>query len=146
MALLQATAIGLIALIIAPGFFFYFDITPKVALLLAGAAAACCGARLRPGLTRFSLIWTNPGNPPRALGGRHRTIQSSVPRFSALRLAAACAPGRTSSGFRSESILPSTVRAYPGRRIMRPLRVAGRVATVKMAASSKPVVRFIVTS
>jgi len=56
MALLQATAIGLIALIIAPGFFFYFDITPKVALLLAGAAAACCGARLRPGLTRFSVI------------------------------------------------------------------------------------------
>jgi O-antigen ligase len=39
MALLQAVVIGLIALIITPGFLFYFDITPKVVILLAGTAA-----------------------------------------------------------------------------------------------------------
>lgn len=40
MAILQAVAIGLIALIIAPGYSFYFDVTPKVVVLLAGTAVA----------------------------------------------------------------------------------------------------------
>src|SRR4051812_38891594 len=40
MALLQAVMIGLIAVAIAPGWLFYFDITPKIAILLAGTAAA----------------------------------------------------------------------------------------------------------
>ena len=39
MALLQAIAIGLIALILKPGQLFYFDVTPKVAILLVGTAA-----------------------------------------------------------------------------------------------------------
>ena len=39
MALLQAAIVGLIALIITPGYFFYFDITPKLVVLLAGTAA-----------------------------------------------------------------------------------------------------------
>jgi len=40
MALLLAVVIALIPLAIAPGWFFYFDVTPKVVLLLAGTAVA----------------------------------------------------------------------------------------------------------
>src|SRR5437879_4710161 len=40
MSWLLASAIGLIALIITPGFFFYFDVTPKLVVLLA-ATAVC---------------------------------------------------------------------------------------------------------
>lgn len=39
MALLQALLIGLIASILAPGQLFYFDVTPKIAIVLLGAAA-----------------------------------------------------------------------------------------------------------
>jgi len=38
MAFAQALAIGLIALIVAPGYAFYFDVTPKSAVLLVGTA------------------------------------------------------------------------------------------------------------
>src|ERR1051325_1966444 len=50
MALLQAVLIGLVALIIAPGAFFYFDVTPKLVVLLAGVAALCgvSGMQSRP--------------------------------------------------------------------------------------------------
>jgi len=55
MALVQAVGIGLIALFIAPGFFFYFDITPKLILLLVLVAAS--GAGLRPAVrSAFSLF------------------------------------------------------------------------------------------
>ena len=40
MALLQAVTIALIALILVPGFSFYFDIVPKLVVLLAGTAIA----------------------------------------------------------------------------------------------------------
>src|ERR1700683_888432 len=40
MALLLAVVMVLIPLAIAPGWFFYFDVTPKVVLLLLGTAAA----------------------------------------------------------------------------------------------------------
>ena len=40
MAVLQAVAIALIALIVTPGYLFYFDVTPKIAILLLGTAAA----------------------------------------------------------------------------------------------------------
>ncbi len=40
MGILQAALIGLAALIITPGYFFYFDVTPKVAVVLLGTAAA----------------------------------------------------------------------------------------------------------
>ncbi len=40
MALLLAVVIALIPLAIAPGWFFYFDVTPKTVLLLLGTAAA----------------------------------------------------------------------------------------------------------
>jgi O-antigen ligase len=39
MSLMQAILLGLIALIITPGFFFYFDVTPKTVVLLLGSAA-----------------------------------------------------------------------------------------------------------
>ena len=38
MPLVQAVTVGLVALILAPGWFFYFDITPKLIVLLVGAA------------------------------------------------------------------------------------------------------------
>jgi hypothetical protein len=61
MALLLAVVLALIPLAIAPGRFFYFDVTPKVVLLLLGtaaaavwwAAAATCVAP--PGFYRTSL-------------------------------------------------------------------------------------------
>src|SRR5437879_2813640 len=40
MGLLQAVVIGLLALIITPGYLFNFDITPKVVVLLGGSAVA----------------------------------------------------------------------------------------------------------
>jgi len=40
MVRLQATTIALIALIITPGYLFFFDVTPKIAVLLLGTAAA----------------------------------------------------------------------------------------------------------
>ena len=40
MVYLQTALIGLIALTLTPGLLFYFDVTPKVALLLVGAASA----------------------------------------------------------------------------------------------------------
>jgi O-antigen ligase len=57
MALLQAVAIGLIALIVTPGYLFYFDVTPKVVVLLAGTALALVwGAGRRPAHRWFSLL------------------------------------------------------------------------------------------
>src|SRR5262245_29226446 len=54
MALLQAVILGLAALAIIPGRLFYFDVTPKVAILLVGAAATlfCAGRAPR----WFSLL------------------------------------------------------------------------------------------
>ncbi|HEV2447629.1 MAG TPA: O-antigen ligase family protein [Candidatus Sulfopaludibacter sp.] len=52
MALLQAAVAGLVALIVTPGALFYFDVTPKIAVLLAGTAAL--------------LIWPWPAGEARA--------------------------------------------------------------------------------
>src|SRR5437868_4503109 len=45
MARVQAAAIGLIALIVTLGLFFYFDITPKLIVLLIAAAIGVAGPR-----------------------------------------------------------------------------------------------------
>ena len=45
MALVQAAAIAMSALILTPGFSFYFDVTPKLVILLLAAAVSCLGAR-----------------------------------------------------------------------------------------------------
>src|SRR5262249_8003600 len=55
MALVQAVGVGLIALLITPGFFFYFDITPKLIMVLLAFAVG--GVSLRPAhRTVFSLL------------------------------------------------------------------------------------------
>ncbi len=53
MPLLQAAVIGLTTLIIAPGLFFYFDVIPKLLVLLVGAAAC-------------AVAWRG-GRPPRGV-------------------------------------------------------------------------------
>jgi O-antigen ligase len=45
MALVQAAAIGLIALVLAPGFSFHFDVIPKLIILLIAAALSSAGLR-----------------------------------------------------------------------------------------------------
>src|SRR3954451_6452627 len=57
MPLLQAVVVGLVALILAPGALFYFDVTPKVVALLAGVAVLCL-APVCPSPVRksFSLL------------------------------------------------------------------------------------------
>jgi O-antigen ligase len=55
MPLFQAVLIGLTALILAPGALFYFDVTPKLVVLLAGVAVLCV-AGSRPAPRLFSLL------------------------------------------------------------------------------------------
>jgi hypothetical protein len=55
MALLLAVVMALIPLAIAPGSFFYFDVTPKVVLILLGTAAAAIGWIVSP------ACWTAAG-------------------------------------------------------------------------------------
>src|SRR5947208_6279747 len=43
----QAAAVGLLALIITPGYFFYFDITPKLVVLLLATALSLAAAATR---------------------------------------------------------------------------------------------------
>jgi O-antigen ligase len=61
MTLLQAAAIGLIALILSPGWLFYFDVTPKVAVLLAATGIvlpfAARGARPRQAVSVIALLY-----------------------------------------------------------------------------------------
>jgi O-antigen ligase len=54
MALLQGAIVALIALIILPGYSFYFDVTPKLVLLLAGTATTLIF--LRPARSWFGLL------------------------------------------------------------------------------------------
>ncbi len=58
MALFQAVTVALIALILTPGYFFYFDITPKLVVLLLGAAVCVVAAPLasaRPSLRGWAF-------------------------------------------------------------------------------------------
>lgn len=55
MARIQAAVIGLVALILTPGALFYFDVTPKLVVLLLGAALLCL-TRPRPADRTFSLL------------------------------------------------------------------------------------------
>ena len=60
MALFQTLVIGLIALIITPGYLFYFDVTPKVVILLTGTAGllmmAARSRDLSPGPRLFAIL------------------------------------------------------------------------------------------
>ncbi len=55
MARMQAALIGLVALILTPGALFYFDVTPKLVVLLLGAAALCLATPAQID-RRFSLL------------------------------------------------------------------------------------------
>jgi O-antigen ligase len=56
MRLLQAVTIGLIALIITPGYLFYFDVTPKTVVLLVGTAALLAMGRVGCSPKLFSTL------------------------------------------------------------------------------------------
>jgi len=45
MAFFEAAILAVIALVVTPGWLFYFDVTPKVAVVLAGAAVLLVGSR-----------------------------------------------------------------------------------------------------
>src|SRR5574341_258244 len=51
MAILVAVVLALVPLLIAPGFVFYFDVTPKLVVLLAGTTVAL------PWLARQRAAW-----------------------------------------------------------------------------------------
>jgi hypothetical protein len=53
---IQAVTIGLIALIIAPGYLFYFDVTPKVVVLLVSTAVLLAAGGVRGGSKSFSTL------------------------------------------------------------------------------------------
>lgn len=55
MVFFPAAVIALVALILAPGELFYFDVTPKLVVLLAGTAALCL-TRPRGADRRFTVI------------------------------------------------------------------------------------------
>ncbi|MDR3702224.1 MAG: O-antigen ligase family protein [Candidatus Sulfopaludibacter sp.] len=57
MGILQAALIGLAALIITPGYFFYFDVTPKVAVVLLGTAAALIWSAFSQGGSGAKVRW-----------------------------------------------------------------------------------------
>jgi O-antigen ligase len=56
MRLIQAVTIGLIALTLAPGYLFYFDVTPKVVALLVGTAALLAAGAVRGASRTFSAL------------------------------------------------------------------------------------------
>jgi O-antigen ligase len=61
MALLQALVVALAALIVTPGSLFYFDVTPKVTVVLAGTALALVWAALsgaRMGRARLPAVFS----------------------------------------------------------------------------------------
>lgn len=58
MASVAALVVGLMALAIAPGLAFYFDVTPKAVLLLIGTAVLLIAAARRPVLPRPPRLFT----------------------------------------------------------------------------------------
>src|ERR1017187_7933583 len=118
MALLLAFVVALIPLAIAPGWFFYFDVTPKVVLLLWGTAAAAmwwtaaggaagfyrasraarwfvlamCGMAVSLAVSTLASV-----NPALSLGGSNWRYWGLVTQLAALGLAylvSACCAGR----------------------------------------------------
>jgi hypothetical protein len=57
MSLPQAVLAGLIGLIITPGQMFYFDVAPKVAVLLVGTAALLAGSARQPSIPHPYAFW-----------------------------------------------------------------------------------------
>jgi O-antigen ligase len=118
MALVLALVIALIPLAIAPGLLFYYDVTPKIAVLLLGTAAACiwwAATDAASGFTRSSRAarWFTIGmlamgasvalstvfsvNRPLSVGGSNWRRFGLITQLAALAfawMAAACCAGR----------------------------------------------------
>jgi O-antigen ligase len=118
MALFLSLVIALIPLAIAPGLFFYFDVTPKTVLLLLGTAAAVVWWTAAGGAQGFhrasraarwfvlTLLWMAASlvvstlasvHPALSLGGSNWRRWGLVTQLAALALAylaAACCAGR----------------------------------------------------
>jgi O-antigen ligase len=118
MALLLAAVMVLIPLAIAPGWFFYFDVTPKIVLLLLGTAVAMVWWAAAGGAAGFYkasraarwFLWALWGmavslvistllsvNPPLSLGGSNWRYWGLLTQLAALGfvyLVAACCAGR----------------------------------------------------
>src|SRR5215469_476330 len=106
MSLMQAILLGFIALIITPGFFFYFDVTPKTVVLLLGSAALlltgrkCAAPRLFSALILANLasvvfstaLSTRPGVSLIGTGWREFGLASQVAAL-ALAWTIAATPG-----------------------------------------------------
>jgi O-antigen ligase len=142
MALLLSLMIALIPLTIAPGLFFYFDVTPKTVLLLLGTAAAAVWWTAAGGVTGFyrasraarwfvlTLLWMAASlavstlasvNPALSLGGSNWRRWGLGTQLAALALAylvAACCAGR-----------PERLRI-----ILRAMAASGLIAAVYGAA------------
>jgi len=138
MALFLSLVIALIPLAIAPGLFFYFDVTPKIALLLLGTASAAVWWTVAGGAHGFHrasraarwflliLLWMAASlvvstlasvTPALSLGGSNWRRWGLVTQLAALALAylvAACCAGR-----------PDRLRV-----ILRAIAVSGLIAAV----------------
>jgi O-antigen ligase len=100
MLMLQAAAIALIALILTPGWFFYFDITPKLIVLLIAAGVALVPVRRSPitvlaALTLISLAVSTAcsSNPALSFYGSHWRQFGALAQAAVVILAAALAVG-----------------------------------------------------
>src|ERR1039458_655023 len=95
MALLLAVVMALIPLAIAPGWFFYFDVTPKVVLLLLGTAAAAIWWAATGGAAGFygasrAARWVLVGVSTWRFWG----LLTQLAPLGFAYLVAACCPGR----------------------------------------------------
>jgi O-antigen ligase len=125
MRLSQAVTIGLIALIITPGYLFYFDVTPKLAVLLLGTAVLLVAGAGRGANKTFSVLVllnlvsvavstalsTRPGL---SLIGTNWREFGLVPQAAALLFAwsVAGAPGNTRVVLRGVAISSAAAAAY----------------------------------
>jgi O-antigen ligase len=96
--MLQAAAIALIALILTPGWFFYFDITPKLVVLLLASGVALLPARRSPltvlvllTLVSLAISTACSPNPARSFYGSHWRQFGALAQAAVLILAAAIA-------------------------------------------------------
>ena len=77
MLMIQAAAIALIALILTPGLLFYFDVTPKLVVLLLAAGVALLPLRRSRSRSRDAHACYRSLSPPRS--ARTRRSLSTAP-------------------------------------------------------------------
>ena len=127
MALLQAVTIGLAALALAPGWLFYFDVTPKIVILLVGTAVAlfCTGRTPRwfsflilGSLLSLTISTALSSNPALSLYGTNWRRFGAVTQAAVLLFAwtvakhAAGDPIRVRTILRGVSIASGLIAAY----------------------------------